>query len=439
MLSQRYKPTGINEIVGNKNNINAIQQWISNIENNLKNTKKCLLVSGNTGIGKTLSVDLILKSLKYNIVELNSDDERDKEYIKSNIKPMLQVVKTVFGKKNALVVNDLDCLSDYGFISALIDCIKDTKIPIICTCNDRYNQAFKTFANYCEDIKFRNPSTNDIYNFINPIYKKEKIIISEVNARILIENSNNDIRNTLNNLQLYNHKSEIKSDKDSTQIGIFDMANIMLSQTSDFEKKYKTFWLDSDLSPLMVHENYINNTIKSTNNSEENKLKNLDNLFAAANCLSNIDLFESDIEATNWDLMPHIAVNCISSTVNCHTKAQIKFPGFLAKTSTKGKNKRIIQELSVKFGQYKISNSIFRIEYLNNILITLFESLFNDKTKGKVTKFVVKCLDMGFTKEDIQENIFNSIISCEAYDKYNYKSIETKTKNAIVKGFAKIE
>jgi len=439
MLSQRYKPTDINGIVGNKNNINAIQQWIFNIENNVKNIKKCLLVSGNTGIGKTLSVDLILKTLKYNIVELNSDDERDKEYIKGNIKPMLQVVKTVFGKKNALVVNDLDCLSDHGFISALIECIKETKIPIICTCNDRYNQAFKTFATYCEDVKFKNPSTNDIYNFINPIYKKEKILISEINARILIENSNNDVRNTLNNLQLYNHKLEIKSEKDSTQIGIFDMANIMFSQTSDFEKKYKTFWLDSDLTPLMIQENYINNIIKNTNNSEENKLKNLDNLFAAANCLSNIDIFENDIEATNWDLMPHIAVNCISASANCHTKAQIKFPNFLAKTSTKGKNKRIIQELSIKFGQYRISNSIFKLEYLNNILIILFESLFNDKTKGKITKFVVKCLDFNFTKEDIQENLFNLIINCDAYDKYNYKKIETKTKTAIVKGFATIE
>jgi len=437
MLSQRYKPTDINGIIGNKKNVDAIQQWISNWTP--LNKKKCLLISGNSGIGKTLSIELILKELKYSIVDLNSDDERDKEYIKSKIKPMLQVVKTVFGKKNALVVNDLDCLSDHGFISALIDCIKETKIPIICTCNDRYNQAFKTFATYCEDIKFRNPSTNEIYSFINPIYKKEKIMISEINAKILIENSNNDIRNTLNNLQLYNHKCEMKFDKDSTQVGIFDMANIMLSQTNDFEKKYKTFWLDSDLSPLMVHENYIANTMKSKNETEENKLQNLDNLFAAANCLSNIDLFESDIEATNWELMPYVAVNCISASANCHTKAQIKFPTFLAKTSTKGKNKRAIQELSVKFGQYKISNSIFRIEYLNNILITLFESLFNDKTKGKITKFVVKSLDMGFTKEDIQENLFNLIISCQVYDRYNYKSIETKTKTAIVKGFAKIE
>jgi len=438
MLSQRYKPTDINGIIGNKKNIDGIIQWIN--EFSPQNKKKCLLISGNSGIGKTLSIELVLKNLKYNIVDLNSDDERDKDYIKSKIKPILQVVKTVFGKKNALVVNDLDCLSDHGFISALIDCIKETKIPIICTCNDRYNQAFKTFATYCEDIKFRNPSANEIYNFINPIYKKEKILISEINARKLIENSNNDVRNTLNNLQLYNHKSEIILDKDSTQIGIFDMANILLSQTSEFDKKYKTFWLDSDLPPLMIHENYISNGIKSKNNDESSKLKDLDNLFDAANCLSNIDLFESDIEAINWDLMPYIAVNCINASTNCHTKAQIKFPVFLSKTSTKGKNKRNIQELSNKFGRIlRISYITFKLEYLNYILIILFESLFNDKTKGKITKFVVKCLDFGFTKEDIQENLFNLIIRCEAYDKYNYKSIETKTKTAIVKGFAKIE
>ena len=213
----------------------------------------------------------------------------------------------------------------------------------------------------------------------------------------------------------------------------------MLSQISDFDKKYKTFWLDSDLTPLMIHENYISNSIKTKSDDETSKLKDLDNLFDSANYLSNIDLFESDIDATNWDLMPHIAVNCISDTFNCHTKAQIKFPSFLAKTSTKGKNKRTIQELSIKFGQFRISHLTFKLEYLNNILITLYESLFNDKTKGKITKFVVKCLDFGFTKEDIQENLFNLIIKCNKYDKYNYKSIETKTKTAITKGFSQIE
>ena len=167
MLSQIYKPTDINSIVGNNISINNTIKWINQWTNNEKSkSKKCLLISGNSGIGKTLSIELILKSLKYNIIELSADEERDKEYITKNIRPILQNTKTIFGQKNALVVNDLDCLSDHGFISALIDCIKETKIPILCTCNDRYNQAFKTFATYCEDIKFKNPNTNDIYKFM---------------------------------------------------------------------------------------------------------------------------------------------------------------------------------------------------------------------------------------------------------------------------------
>ena len=76
---------------------------------------------------------------------------------------------------NALIVNDLDCASDHGFLSCLIECIKETKIPIICTCNDRYSQGLKTIVNYCFDIKFTKPTTMDIFKFCCDIAKKEQI------------------------------------------------------------------------------------------------------------------------------------------------------------------------------------------------------------------------------------------------------------------------
>ena len=71
-------------------------------------------------------------------------------------------------------------------------------------------------------------------------------------------------------------------------------------------------------------------------------------------------------------------------------------------------------------------------------MVILFESLFNDKTKGKHTKFVVKCLDFGLETEDIQENLFNLIIDCDEYKKYNYKFIDTKAKKAITTEFSRI-
>jgi replication factor C subunit 1 len=433
MFTKKYKPVDVNTIVGNKININNIIQWLNNWTPQTK--PKCLLVSGTCGIGKTLSIESILKSLRCNIIELNSDDERDKEHIKASVKPILKVVKNVFGGKNVLVVNDLDCSSDHGFISALIDCIKETNIPIICTCNDRYNPSLKTFATYCTDIKFQKPSTTDIYNFIIGIIKKEKLNISELNARTLIENSNNDIRNILNNLQVYNKDTLLTSSKDNTQIGIFDITNIMLSQTHDFEMKYNTFWMDTDLCPLMIQENYVNNRLKI-----KNETQNLDNLSDISTSLSDADIFESGLEMSSWELMPYIATSCIKASSGCHHNVSVKFPLFLGKTSTKNKKKRIMENiLSQSENKIKISYTTFKLDYVNYILIILFEKLFNDQTKGKSTKFVVNCLDLGLNKEDIQENLYSLILNTIHYDKYNYKLIDTKTKTSITKEFARIE
>lgn len=432
MFTQKYKPTDYNNIVGNKINIINIIKWLNEWSSSLKT--KGLLVSGNSGIGKTLAIELILKQLNYNIVDLNSDDEREKEYIKTKIKPILKIGKTIFGKKNVLVVNDLDCSSDYGFLTSLTECLKETDIPIICTCNDRYNQSFKTIATYCFDIKFQKPTTNDIYKLISYVIKNEKLNILENDAKKLIETSNNDIRNALNTLQLCSNKTRLDFSKDSTQSSIFDITNTMLSQTTEFEDKYSSFWLDTDLIPLMVHENYISNSLKN-----KNEYDNLNNISNSSSSLSDVDLFETDIEATNWELMPYMATSCITTCSNCHSKSRIQFPAFLGKTSTKNKNKRLIQNISTKYNESKISYMTIKLDYLNYILITLFESLFNDKTKGKYTKFVVKCLDFGFNKEDIQETLFNLIIDCEQYNKYNYKLIDAKGKKAITTEFSRIE
>jgi replication factor C subunit 1 len=49
---------------------------------------------------------------------------------------------------------------DRGGISSIIQMIKQTKIPIICICNDRHSQSIRTLAGYCYDIKFHKPNKN---------------------------------------------------------------------------------------------------------------------------------------------------------------------------------------------------------------------------------------------------------------------------------------
>ena len=88
MLVHKYKPTSISSVIGNKTNIQSVIDWLNTWE---QQKKKCLLVSGISGIGKTLSVELILNQLKYNIINLTSDEERDKEYINASIKPIIKI------------------------------------------------------------------------------------------------------------------------------------------------------------------------------------------------------------------------------------------------------------------------------------------------------------------------------------------------------------
>lgn len=434
MFTIKYKPVSSNDIIGNKNNINNLSTWIKEWDEN--NKFKCALISGNSGIGKSLSIELILKEFKYNVIELNSDEERDKNYINTKIKPLLYTKKSLFNKNNILIINDLDCSSDYGFLSTIVDCIKETKIPIICTCNDRYNQTLKTIVNYCLDIKYSKPQTNEIFKFISNIIKKENIKIKDNQIRDMIENDNNDIRNILNNLQLlsYSKSNDCIKSKDITQLNLFEMTNIMFSKGCEDYEKYKTFWLESDIIPLMVHENYINNISK-----QKCEAAQLEKLSSASDCIMNIDIFDSKVEMMNWELMPYVAYSTIQATSHCSSRSKINFSSFLGKTSKKGKNRKTVSELSDKLLLPKIGHMNTRLEYIPFILSILFDRLTKDTSKGRVTKFVVECLDLGITKEDIQETLYSVIVNIEQYKKYEYKLLDTKTKIAITKDFKRIE
>ena len=45
-----------------------------------------------------------------------------------------------------------DFFKDLSMIKKLADCIKETCIPIICICDDRYSQNIKPILNYCVDL-----------------------------------------------------------------------------------------------------------------------------------------------------------------------------------------------------------------------------------------------------------------------------------------------
>jgi replication factor C subunit 1 len=330
MFTTTYRPKKIEDFIGNKHLIQPFIEWLLEWDANNKN-KKCALISGVCGIGKSLFTELILKKHDYNIIELALDDDRDKDYMTNIIKPVLKTKKTFNGQENVLVVSDIDCSSDYGFISSLTECIKDTKIPIVCICDNRYDQSIKPILNYCVDFKMSKPSYQDIYRLVYNIVVTEKIRIKESEIKEMFEQSNGDIRFILNNLQFGSRKSK----KNIQSTNIFDTTCKLLTMDETVENKYETFWLANDLHPLMIQENYINNTL-----SARDEVKKLENLAYSADALSDVDLFETYVNMTNWEFEPHVAYSTIRAASKCNKKVMVKFPQFLGRTSTMYKNKR---------------------------------------------------------------------------------------------------
>jgi replication factor C subunit 1 len=331
MFTTVYRPTNLTEFVGNKNIIQPFVKWLLDWnENDKKN--KCALVSGLCGIGKDLIVDLLLSEYNCNKIELNQDDEIEKDYIHNTIKTK----KTFDNKQNVLVITDIDSSSELGFIT---DLIKNSKIPIICICNNRYDQSIKPIVNYSLDIKMTKPTYQEVYVLLYKVVIAEKIKIKESMLRELYEQSNGDIRFILNNLQLnLFSKSLLKTKNNSKNIqsaNVFETTGKLMSMDDTIDSKYDTFWLSNNLHPLMVQENYINNTFNVSN-----EYKKSYNLAYSADALSDSDLFATEVNMTNWEFESYVALSTINATSKCNKKTMIKFPQYLGKISTINKNKK---------------------------------------------------------------------------------------------------
>jgi replication factor C subunit 1 len=330
MFTLKYRPNKIENFIGNKNIIQPFVEWLLEWDPNEKKTK-CALVSGVNGVGKSLIVDILLKRHDYNIINLSIDDDRDKETIVQTIKPILKTKKTFDGQENILVVSDIDSSGgDYGFISTLVECIKETHIPIICICDDRYSQNIKPILNYCIDFKLVKPSYDEVYRLIYKVVTNENIKISKQGVDKLYQQSNGDIRFILNSLQLGLKKGD--TSKNIQSLNIFDTTGKLFSMETSIDDKVKYYWMAHDIHTLMIQENYINNTLTT-----KDDVKRLENISYSADSLSDADLFDSVFD---FELSKHVALNTIKATSKCNKKGMVKFPQFLGRVSTMNKNKR---------------------------------------------------------------------------------------------------
>ena len=421
----KWKPNDITEIIGNKQSISKIDEWLSKFD---KHANNAIIISGSHGIGKTLAIELLLKKYNYiskiiypdELKNFRNDTEFDDYYNYDNSVftkfKMKSKNNSNDNKKIAIVFDEIESISLSSEKKYVFNIFKTNakmkSFPLIFISNTNHSKLLNDLKKYCMEIKFYSPSSYDLGKFIQKICKEEKIEVKDYNAlEKIIQFSQYDVRRLINLLQEYSYNYKILNVKDidtfieksiskDTSIGLFEASLELLNNENNFEQIYKLYEIDKVLIPLMVHENYYKKIVSSKNkNTFEEQVQEMVNI---SESISIGDTIETSIYTDqNWYLQDiHGFYTCyntsyISSKMNKKiTPSEIKFSADLNKTSLKNINKKNILNLEKIIGKRTIEEILLLCRLSNHMISTKQTQYILDILKNYKEDFDIKDLEL---------------------------------------------
>ena len=472
LWTHKYAPKDLTHLIGNNDNIKKIIDWLNNWNDVVLNGKKtsqkpkagnwanatninarACLISGPPGIGKTTSIRVLSKQLGYELIEKNASDVRNKASINTLLGDLTSNNLITWGtakvqRKFMILMDEVDGMSgsDRGGSQALIEIIKSTKVPIICICNDRQNPKIRSLCNHCYDIKFHKPQKQIIARRVAEICGKENLGIDLNGLELLCESLGNDIRQILNVLELmkkrskevkfYDMKNRIHDFKkdDTVMLSNFDAATKFLNRNehrkNTMREKLDLFFIDYDLIPLLIQENYLTACPRDIN---------LEILAKSSELVAFGDVISNCIRRNNeWGLMPNLA---FASTIyptflSSNLIPFPKFPEFLGKNSSQRKTVREIKELKVALGPVISGDrTSVKFEYSEGLLNLILFNLTNTDSNGvQIALEVME--EYGITPELLKENLLDVQFNPKKLDLLH--EISTQTKSSLTKLYNKL-
>ena len=261
ILSEKYRPKKISEVVGQGSGI-------QNIVSFLKGKKKIAMVHGPIGCGKTSAIHAIAKELGYEILEINAGDFRDRHKIKEIIGGAVSQ-QSLFFKKKLIFIDEVDNISsrDYGGLSEINSIIKNTTYPVIMCANKPYDKKLLALRKRSELIPFKKLEIKEVVSILKNICIKENISITENLLKQIALLVDGDIRAALNDLQASGSLIEsIVVGKRDQETDIFTALRKIFKSNSfavlnaldnvDMELDEAMLWIDENL-PLEYNKREI--------------------------------------------------------------------------------------------------------------------------------------------------------------------------------------
>ncbi len=224
LLVEKYRPTNIDNYVGNENIKSTIKDYIS--QNDIQN----LLFYGPAGTGKTTLAKLIAKNIDCDLLYINASDERGIETIRDKVSGFASTMS--FKSLKIVILDEADFLTIMAQAS-LRNVIEtfSRSTRFILTCN-YLERIIDPLQSRCQTLKIVPPNKLDIINHLMKITNKEGIKHSVSDLETIVNNNYPDVRKMLNTIQISTVNNTISLDE-STLVE----SNYMDKVLSELNKK----------------------------------------------------------------------------------------------------------------------------------------------------------------------------------------------------------
>ncbi|RLJ04154.1 MAG: hypothetical protein DRP08_02350 [Candidatus Aenigmatarchaeota archaeon] len=288
MLSKKYKPRTTEEILGNQKQVFEIKKWIK------KNKKGgALIITGPPGSGKTLSVELIARELKYDLIKLDAGDFRNPENIKKLLLSSQQ--KSLMSKGKIIFIDELDSVSSSG-LKAVHELIKQSPYPIVMIVDDIYSRKLVNIKKKCDVIKFYKIRQPSLMKFLKKIAEKEGIRTNDIILKKIVATSNGDVRAALNDLESLSVNPGEDNYRD-VENKIFETINVILKTKNPENVRIALKNSNKTLDEIVW---WLEENIKREYEKKEELAK-------AYDALSRIDIIQTRImKRQAWSLQSYI-------------------------------------------------------------------------------------------------------------------------------------
>ncbi|KAK9809296.1 hypothetical protein WJX73_002570 [Symbiochloris irregularis] len=198
---EKYRPTLVSEIVGNKDAVERLQ--VVSEEGNMPN----LILSGPPGTGKTTSIlclahALLGPSYKEGVLELNASDDRGIDVVRNKIKMFAQQKVTLPpGRHKIIILDEADSMTS-GAQQALRRTMEihsnTTRFALAC---NQSSKVIEPIQSRCAIVRFTRLSDSEVLQRLLHVCRTERVAYVENGLEAIIFTADGDMRQALNNVQ----------------------------------------------------------------------------------------------------------------------------------------------------------------------------------------------------------------------------------------------